>query len=127
MPNMKKVKTADLTALQLDWAVAKCKVAEPVGSFLDGVVPHTDYNNFHPSTAWDQGVPLIERESIRIQRGNDLVFPRGNEHGEFAEPLWLASIDNGAVFHGQTPLIAAMRCYCYAKLGEFVDIPEDLK
>ena len=28
--------------------------------------------------------------------------------------------------YGPTPLIAAMRCYCCAKLGDEVDIPDEL-
>jgi hypothetical protein len=29
-------------------------------------------------------------------------------------------------FHGHTPLIAAMRCYVASKLGEEIDVPEEL-
>ena len=29
--------------------------------------------------------------------------------------------------YGSTPLIAAMRCYCRAKLGDELEIPEELK
>jgi hypothetical protein len=28
---------------------------------------------------------------------------------------------------GPTPLVAAMRCYCASKLGDEVDVPEELK
>lgn len=117
--NMKTIKIADLTELQLDWAVAKCEVAEPVGSFLDGVVPHPDYNNFHPSTDWAQGGTLIERENISVGYQGHLGVP--------LDSLWYATNRDDACGFGQTPLIAAMRCYCYAKLGEVVDIPEDVK
>jgi hypothetical protein len=30
-------------------------------------------------------------------------------------------------YHGPTPLIAAMRCYVASKLGDEVEIPEELK
>lgn len=132
---MKAIKVADATPRQIDWLVAKCEGLNPNTDperrrqFV-GYPGFAEANGFgygikQYSTDWAHGGPIITREKISIQRGNDLVFPRGNEHGEFAEPLWLASIDNGAVLHGQTPLIAAMRCYC-AKLGEFIDIPEEL-
>ncbi len=29
--------------------------------------------------------------------------------------------------HGPTPLIAAMRCYVASKLGDEIEIPEELK
>lgn len=48
---------------------------------------------------------------IDVVRGNDLHFPRGNEKGDFYEPLWLASLDGGKRYHGTTPLDAALRCY----------------
>lgn len=53
---------------------------------------------------------LLGDRRMHIERGNDLVFPRGNEHGEFCEPLWLASIDGGPSHHGRTPGEAAQRC-----------------
>ena len=115
------MKIAELTGTALDWAVAKCELGEPVGSFLDGVVPHPDYIKFYPSTDWAQGGPIIEREKIEIRRGNDLYFPQGNENGDHYEKLWIAGKHTG-----QTPLIAAMRCYVASKLGEEVDVPTEL-
>lgn len=122
---MPKIKTSELTGAALDWAVAKCEVAEPVGSFLDGVVPHPDYNNFHPSTDWAQGGAIIERELIDL-------FTEKHIH-----PVsWVASVacyQNGHRlvgwrFHqyGPTPLIAAMRCFVTSRLGEEVEVPDEL-
>lgn len=108
-----KMKVAELIGAQLDWAVAKC----------EGV--HGSSNGY--STDQYQGGPIMEREGIFVQQGNDLYFPKGNENGDFYEPLWLASILNGYRLHGKTPLIAAMRCFVYSKLGEEVEIPEELK
>lgn len=110
-----KLKTSDLTGPALDWAVAKAEVQEPVGSFLDGVVAHPDYNKFYPSTNWLQGGPIIERERISIST---------EENG------WSANICAPryglSLGFGPTPLIAAMRCYVASKLGDTVDIPEEL-
>jgi hypothetical protein len=46
---------------------------------------------------------------------------------------WLAQIDYSVLLMaysysatGPTPLIAAMRCYALSKLGEEIEIPEDL-
>lgn len=70
--------------------------------------------NFSPSTNWSQGGPIIEREKID-------VFSTSNGN------LWCAQSDvrvfNG---YGPTPLIAAMRCYVASKLGDEVEIPEEL-
>ena len=104
---MRTMKTSELIDIALDWAVAKCEVgAEFIGEIDD---PH-----FY-STDWSQGGPIIEREEIAL-------WPD-------AEGGWLASADNGkgCDFHGPTPLIAAMRCYVASKLGDEVEIPEDLK
>ena len=107
--------TNELTGSALDWAVAKAEVQEPVGSFLDGVVAHPDYNKFYPSTDWSQGGPIIEREGIRLHRS---VTGRW-----WAFKGWEA--EDG--MPGPTPLIAAMRCYVASRLGDTIDIPEELQ
>lgn len=84
------------------------------------------YPKVSPSTDWSQGGPIIEREGIEVVRGNDLIFPKGNEKGEYTEPLWLASCGGGRKFHGPTALIAAMRCYVASKLGDEVEVPDEL-
>ncbi|MCY1547037.1 hypothetical protein D9M68_830700 [compost metagenome] len=45
-----------------------------------------------------------------------------------ARPDWFACLNRGRGnhWHGQTPLIAAMRCIVAAKLGETVDVPSEL-
>lgn len=117
---MPKIKTSELAGAALDWAVAKCEVAEPVGSFLDGVVPHPDYNNFHPSTDWAQGGPIIEREAHNLFKHN------GGTQWCCACNVPRAEYTAIVTADGPTPLIAAMRCYCCSKLGDVIDIPEEL-
>ena len=112
-----KIKTSELTGTALDWAVAKCEVGEPVGSFLDGVVVHPDYNKFYPSTNWAQGGPIIERERITII----------SDYREIKDGWMAESYDSEHQVFGPTPLIAAMRCYVASKLGDEVEIPEELK
>ena len=113
-----KVKTSELQGAALDWAVAKCEVGEPVGSFLDNVVPHPDYNTFCPSTDWAQGGPIIEREKISVMFSFDL----GVWVSAIGE-LWVP--EEGGV-HGPTPLIAAMRCFVASKLGDEVEVPDEI-
>ena len=97
-----KIKTQDLTGEVLDLAVA-----ESVG--LNLYIARLQ--RFSPSTNWAQGGPIIEREGIALYLYGD------NE--------WNAHTGNKE-FTGPTPLIAAMRCYVASKLGEELDIPEEL-
>lgn len=73
------------------------------------------------STDWSKGGPIIEREGIEVRKGNPLYFPKGNEKGDYYEPLWIAGRH-----HGQTQLIAAMRCFCASRLGDEVEVPDEL-
>ena len=109
-----KIKTSELTGAALDWAVAK---------YADKHVSIGDihWRNYSPSTNWAQGGPIIERERIEIQKGNPLYFPKGNERGDYYEPLWIAG-----KMHGSTPLIAAMRCLVASKLGDKIEVPDEL-
>ena len=111
-----KVQTKDLTGPALDWAVAKCE--DQQGKPLDWVPPPY-------STDWAQGGPIIEREKIDL-------FTEKQTYPE----SWCASVaryQNGHRLvgwrlhqYGPTPLIAAMRCFVASKLGDNVEIPEEL-
>ena len=114
------MKTNELSGVALDWAVAKCEVKEPVGSFLDGVVVHPDYNNFHPSRNWAQGGEIIEREGINLDN-----YAKNPQWSAWAPAPEQAAGEAQA--YGTTPLEAAMRCYVASKLGDEVEIPETLK
>lgn len=119
-----KIKTSELQGAALDWAVAKCEGLMQGQIAVDGV----SRGFYKPSTDWAQGGPIIEREKISVLRGNDLYFPKGNEKGEFYEPLWIATRTEGPLFEawGSTPLIAAMRCYVSSKLGDEVEVPDEI-
>lgn len=97
------MKTAELTGAALDWAVAKC---EGLRTYIEVV------EGFKPSTDWAQGGPIIEREQISLVCMGDCLEATYSPHT--------------APVYGETPLIAAMRCYVANKLGEDVDIPEEL-
>lgn len=98
-----KIKTQDLTGPALDLAVARAWY----GYEYKQVVQF-----FNPSTNWNQGGPLIERAEITIQQSPE-------------RDCWMAH-KNGPASEGPTPLIAAMRCYVASKLGDTIDIPEEL-
>ena len=107
-----KIKTAVLTGPALDWAVAKCEYDELAAKSLQYPQYAKYLPTISPSTAWAQGGPVIEREGITLRCGL---------HGWDAE---LEEFD--AISHGPTALIAAMRCFVSSKLGDEVDVPDEL-
>ncbi len=127
---MKQVKTSELYGPALDWAVAKCD--QPQWSDEDARLwVQDDEYQYTPSTDWDEGGPIIEREGICIsKRYSPLSLEKKPatpvtdwSAGYFEAPH--SALEHHAQF-GPTPLIAAMRCYCCAKLGDTVEIPEEL-
>jgi hypothetical protein len=101
-----KVKTDELTDLALNWAVAKA-----IGEYKPVAVPHY-------STNWSQGGPIIERERITLD-------------GTAIRDQWMAVFyvpdEEPWEMRGPTPLIAAMRCFVASKLGDEIEVPEELK
>jgi hypothetical protein len=121
-----KIKVSEATPTQLDWLVAKCEghvengvYGEPV--LRDGQL-HIHYCGvvldrcWVPTTDWSQGGPIIESEAIQL-------IP-----DEYAG-VWTAYMTNeGEPYEhtGPTPLIAAMRCFVASKLGDEVEVPNEL-
>lgn len=121
-----KIKTQDLTGAALDWAVAKA--SQPVYSDAALVVAvrggYDGIGNFHepfsPSTDWAQGGPIIERIK-------GLEFKHWLESKpESCCEVHIHNYEGDWVAFGPTPLIAAMRCYVASKLGDEVEVPEEL-
>lgn len=101
---MKTIKVAEATELQLDWLVARIEGDE---------LPKAGGKGLDYSTDWACGGPLVEREGISV------IF---HEQGH-----WTASNLHGTLcVEGPTPLIAAMRCYVASRLGDEVEVPEEL-
>lgn len=104
------MKTSELIGPALDWAVGRC---------VGRVVTKYNYDTpYTPSTDWSQGGPIIERERISLSIKHDGWW-LAQIYNINDDPRWLTL--------GQTPLIAAMRCYVASKLGDEVEIPEELK
>lgn len=116
------MKTTDLIGPALDWAVAKCEGPESYASayLVDDELVYLDEaseSTWEPSTNWAQGGPIIERERIRI----DCPW----NPGPFEATCKIDGVTGWC--EGPTILAAAMRCYCCAKLGDEIDIPEELQ
>lgn len=73
-----------------------------------------------PSTDWQTGGPIIEREGI------DLIYER-NCDGEIVQIWAQIGEDIPPEYFGDTGLIAAMRCFVASKLGDEVEIPGELQ
>ncbi len=123
------MKTSDLIGPALDWAVAKCEGAmAPLGNVMligkqlfisVGSDPYyeTQAVTYSPSTDWSQGGPIIEREKISIIDVDGYDFWKAEKLDQNAKVV---------TGYGPTPLVAAMRCYVVSKLGNEVEIPEEL-
>ena len=113
-----KIKTSRVIGAALDWAVAKCEGTlghyvqpnEKRGTSKWEITPSTR----RYSTDWAQGGPIIEREGIGFGFGVGIDSDQ-----------WEAGYTTPEET-GPTPLTAAMRCYVASKLGDEVDVPEEL-
>ena len=150
------VPVSELSGPALDWAVAKCEGfnLEEVPARIEELVHHWEsmtpppipHESIRPywvdfwkgcyigpsggavripgfSSNWSLGGPIIDRERIGTK------YAGGG--------LWSACLDSpvrakgqaSKKYHtkgGETPLIAAMRCYVASKLGKTVDVPSEL-
>ena len=104
------MKTNELTGAALDWAVNQIEECCD-----DPTTPRF-------STDWAQGGPIIEREEIalRFEPKCDWLFVP-------PQATWLANYEGVGEWDGPTPLIAAMRCFVASRLGDEVQVPEELK
>jgi len=125
-----EMKTKELVGTQLDWAVARAEgLLEKQGAntmpavTLEGLRLMITMKDepYAPSWDWGQGGPIVEGECMSLE-----YLPGAGDGGA---DVWVATrIEGSSVSEeqGQTPLIAAMRCYVAAVLGDEVDIPEEL-
>jgi hypothetical protein len=123
------MKTSELTGAALDWAVAKAEEEHDVlfcqrqyGRLLVRIAGDHETRDiewsYTPSTDWAQGGPIIEREGVYLWRPYGVMG------------AWSAKLDDWQperVLHDDKPLIAAMRCYVASKLGDDIEIPEELQ
>lgn len=109
---MKQIKVAEATELQLDWLVARIEGDE---------LPKDGGKGLDYSTDWAHGGPIVEREFITVEAGHPW---QAVTEIEVAEGDYIASAEVRT--YGPTPLVAAMRCYAVSKLGDTVEVPEEL-
>jgi hypothetical protein len=115
-----RVNVNELANGALDWAVGYIRCHQVTGGkpiqARDLMTAAMCNGMASPSTDWSEGGPILERECIVLVT---------TESGQ----LWdakRAGVEN-TYYRGPTPLIAAMRCYVASKLGDEVEVPEDLE
>lgn len=116
-----KIKVGDATQWQLNWLVAVLEEMNPhMRIYQSGMtlVWIDDFNTARYAVDWAQGGPIIEREKITLE------YPREDY---WTARAWLGKPMEFACGTGPTPLIAAMRCYVVSKMGDEVDVPNELK
>lgn len=131
-----KIKTSELQGATLDWAVSKCEIPNDVRDNRQRFWIHPNnpklicrqtYNHEdNPkgyelccySTSWSQAGPIIEREGINV------FIDDAESTWHWGAGIYLKEKYYG---FGDTPLVAAMRCYVASKLGDEVEVPEELK
>lgn len=102
-----KIKTSELIGDALDWAVCSIDTHPSCGFY---------------TTYWDDGGPIIEREKISLE-----YLPGAGDGGV---DVWVATRVEGPCIseeQADKPLIAAMRCFVASKLGDEVEVPEELQ
>jgi hypothetical protein len=121
------MKTSELQGAALDWAVARCEVTEHIEEF-DYFFLKNRANGFcYYSMNWALGGPIIEREKLTVAPSDQKSYVEQEAWTSYR--IKTLFTDQGDIDYqtGPTPLIAAMRCYVASKLGDTVEIPEELK
>jgi hypothetical protein len=126
------IKTNELKGAALDWAVCIAEGFKPSQLYISkshytpsSIYTSTFDDDGNPdgymtgpdrlySRKWEAGGPIIEREKLS-------VWHEGGGEWHAKTHKWA-----DAMQYGDTPLIAAMRCYVASKLGDEVEIPKEL-
>ena len=122
-----KIKVSEASGLALDWMVATCEGYTNLRVGKHGVVlfmdpPRVaygaiDFSDLNYSYDWALAGPIIEWERITLD-GNAILN----------QWMAVAYVPNEEPWEmrGPTPLVAAMRCYVASKLGDEVEVPDQL-
>lgn len=108
------MRTSELSGAALDWAV--CKAG---GTTHIELVWETVRGKWSPSTDWAAAGSIIERERL-------CITPRDGYWDCLVHDRLFEDDGSDHYATGETPLIAAMRCYVASKLGNEVQIPEEI-
>lgn len=122
---------SELEGAELDAAVALAEGFRPYNfrkSHCLIVDQDDDVVTYEPSSDWEDGGPIIERERIAIFRPrHDPDWHAGYDICAIDESggggHWHPRMDMNHEMKGPTPLVAAMRTFVASRFGDSVDIP----
>lgn len=113
-----KIKVSESTPAQLNWLVAKCRGLSPQIGVYNRVMVTAKALGLETS-GWIWYHPTIDPWEA------DLVIDQDKINTMYLNGEWVAASPLGKGI-GETRLLAAMRCYVDSRLGDEVDIPEEL-
>ncbi len=108
-------KVSELEGAELDYYVAKADGWNPqiIGKMWGGPWAY--------STEWRHGGPIIERERIAVVAYKDKWCAYVNDQSAYSQESGYIDVSEYEGMSGQTPLIAAMRCFVNSKFGAEVE------
>jgi hypothetical protein len=128
---MMKHQTLELTGIWIDAAVAKALgMKSAIRDLGTGAPRFKTYqtggldcgpsesdcgDDFEPSRLWGHGGPIIDREHIALEFEADMGVPDWTATHPGCEGTWPKSA------HGPSALVAAMKAFIRAKIGDEVD------
>lgn len=123
-----KHKVSELEGPLLDAAVAIAEGFKPLfwdGHCTTGPEGGEFVNGYNPSENWSIGGPIIQRERIDVCVESDQAGPSSwsGTINEWQLGWRTEHLREKAYATGPTPLIAAMRAFVSAKLGDEVELP----
>ena len=122
-----KIKVSQATSLKLDWLVGTIEKVEGLTysertNKLYGYDERKLMNVYSPTTSWAQGGEIIDREKISIVWAHFHWCAGTGDIGE----IYRSDEGNHFTGTGPTALVAAMHCYVASKLGEEVEVLDEL-
>lgn len=133
---MPKINTQNLTDAALDWGVALAIGAKPIVHGQHCFIGFDREEAFSPSGNPVQGQPIMEREGIatwRREEGWCAAYPPAPSDDQcHVNNGWYDPVGGAIDFasdagtKGATQLQAAMRSLVLRKLGDAVEVPEEL-
>lgn len=130
------MKVSELSGIQLDYWVARAEgnLLDPSAKPEEAIVEHYGWggevegrsplSSWAPSTEWDTGGPIIEREKISVQYVKltplTTVIAASLECRPELSKILSKSVKGVGWYEGESILIAAMRAYVASKFGDEV-------
>ena len=122
-----KIKVSEATNVQLDWLAGTLEKVEGL-TYSERTKKCYGYDErklmmrYSPTTSWAQGGEIIDREKISIVWAHFHWCAGTGDIGE----IYRSDEGNHFTGTGPTALVAAMHCYVASKLGEEVEVLDEL-